>query len=85
MAVLLLASGCAHPPSKSNKQPVASPELWIPVSDGDRLDLQVEVQGRELWIDVELSGYTRQALESFSDYEAAHEDPLPSPTSSEPR
>lgn len=71
LAYLLLASlicigACAHPSKSAGKT------LWIPPdAKADQI-----VEGRELWIDVELSGYTRQELERFSDYEAAH-DPAP--------
>lgn len=58
-------SACAHPGVHKSK------ELWIPA------DAKVDavLEGRELWIDVELSGYTRQRLERYSDYEAQREDP----------
>lgn len=62
-----LPSSCVHVNDSAGK------ELWIPPdADADRL-----LEGRELWIDVELSGYTRQELERFSDYEAAHDDHPP--------
>lgn len=57
--------GCAHSSRGAPK------ELWIPA----QTDTEIPLEGRELWIDVELSGYTRQNLERFSDYEAQHDDP----------
>lgn len=65
----LFHGACAHPAQTKNK------ELWVPASDAP----DAVLEGRELWIDVELSGYTRQRLERISDYEAEHDDTLPAP------
>lgn len=71
-AFLLLAAllgACAR--DRTSNPPEA--ELWVPAEAKEHFDLE----GRELWLDVELSGYTRQTLERYSDYEAQHDDPLP--------
>lgn len=60
-----LLGGCTHVSRGAQR------ELWIPA----QTQTNISLEGRELWIDVELSGYTRQALEQFSDYEAQYDDP----------
>lgn len=63
----LFLAGCAHAPRRTPQ------ELWIPAQT--KADLVLE--GREIWIDVELAGYTRQELERYSDYEAERDDSPP--------
>lgn len=69
--------GCSgsKPKAPSTNHPV---ELWLPVNTAG----QMELQGREIWIDVELSGYTRQELELYSDYEALQDMPSGPPAPS---
>lgn len=61
-----LLGGCAH------QRQLPHHELWIPT----QANANVILEGRELWIDVELAGYTRQSLESYSDYEAQNDEAL---------
>lgn len=71
-ALCILATSlgaCAR--GRTSNPPAA--ELWVPADAEEHFDLE----GRELWLDVELSGYTRQSLERYSDYEALQGDPRP--------